>query len=185
MPLGKSELLSKLLSKFVFYKIMEESVPWIVWTQCLFKLMGPYGCTKHNRFAATKCCGGEPYEIVFFCMLRLVKYWQVSFIQPGISNLTPFLCLSFSYFAMDKNILKVVLIENLPILLLYVKIYFARSVFPLILSSPLPLPAVSQGTKVKVKERSLSRVPLFATPWTVTYQAPPSMGFSRQEYWSG
>ena len=32
---------------------------------------------------------------------------------------------------------------------------------------------------------SLSRVRLFATPWTVTYQAPLSMGFSRQEYWSG
>ena len=32
--------------------------------------------------------------------------------------------------------------------------------------------------------KSLSRVWLFATPWTVTYQAPPSMGFSRQEYWS-
>ena len=32
---------------------------------------------------------------------------------------------------------------------------------------------------------SLSRVRLFATPWTVAYQAPPSMGFSRQECWSG
>ena len=31
----------------------------------------------------------------------------------------------------------------------------------------------------------LSRVRLFATPWTVAYQAPPSTGFSRQEYWSG
>ena len=30
-----------------------------------------------------------------------------------------------------------------------------------------------------------SRVQLFATPWTAAYQAPPSMGFSRQEYWSG
>ena len=30
-----------------------------------------------------------------------------------------------------------------------------------------------------------SRVRLFATPWTVAYQAPLSMGFSRQEYWSG
>ena len=39
--------------------------------------------------------------------------------------------------------------------------------------------------KVKVKVKSLSRVRLFATPWTVAYQAPPSMGFSRQEYWSG
>ena len=33
--------------------------------------------------------------------------------------------------------------------------------------------------------KSLSRVRLFATPWTVADQAPPSMGFSRQEHWSG
>ena len=33
--------------------------------------------------------------------------------------------------------------------------------------------------------KSLSRVQLFATPWTVACQAPPSMGFSGQEYWSG
>ena len=38
---------------------------------------------------------------------------------------------------------------------------------------------------VKVKVKSLSRVRLFATPWTVAYQAPRSMGFSRQEYRSG
>ena len=37
----------------------------------------------------------------------------------------------------------------------------------------------------KVKVTSLSRVRLFATPWTAAYQAPSSMGFSRQEYWSG
>ena len=36
-----------------------------------------------------------------------------------------------------------------------------------------------------MKVKSLSRVPLVATPWTAAYQAPPSMGFSRQEYWSG
>ena len=35
------------------------------------------------------------------------------------------------------------------------------------------------------KVKSLSRVRFFATPWIVAYQAPPSMGFSRQEYWSG
>ena len=39
--------------------------------------------------------------------------------------------------------------------------------------------------KSKVKVKSLCFVQLFATPWTVTHQAPPSMGFSRQEYWSG
>ena len=36
-----------------------------------------------------------------------------------------------------------------------------------------------------VKVKLLSRVRLFETPWTVAYQAPPSMGLSRQEYWSG
>ena len=37
----------------------------------------------------------------------------------------------------------------------------------------------------QVKVKLLSHVQLFATPWTVAYQAPPSRGFSRQEYWSG
>ena len=36
-----------------------------------------------------------------------------------------------------------------------------------------------------MKVKSLSHVPLFVTPWTVARQAPLSMGFSRQEYWSG
>ena len=38
---------------------------------------------------------------------------------------------------------------------------------------------------LKVKVKSLSCVQPFATPWTVAYQVPPSMGFSRQENWSG
>src|SRR5574340_70981 len=41
-------------------------------------------------------------------------------------------------------------------------------------------------TKMQKQEsKLLSCVQLFATPWTVAYQVPPSMGFSRQEYWSG
>ena len=36
-----------------------------------------------------------------------------------------------------------------------------------------------------MKAKSLSRFQLFATPWTVAHQPPPSVGFSRQEYWSG
>ena len=43
----------------------------------------------------------------------------------------------------------------------------------------------SNAWKLKVKVKSLSRVRLSATPWTAAYQAPPSMGFSRQEYWRG
>ena len=45
--------------------------------------------------------------------------------------------------------------------------------------------AFSNAWMWKVKVKSLSRVWLFATPWSATHQAPPSMGFSRQEYWSG
>ena len=44
---------------------------------------------------------------------------------------------------------------------------------------------LKKALKVKVKVKSLSRVRLLATPWTAAHQAPPSMGFSRQEYWSG
>ena len=61
-----------------------------------------------------------------------------------------------------------------------------------------PVPRILQATtpewaaisfsntwKWKVKGKSLSRVWLLAIPWTAAYQAPPSVGFSRQEYWSG
>ena len=43
----------------------------------------------------------------------------------------------------------------------------------------------SNAWKWKVKVKSLSGVQLLASPWTAAYQAPPSMGFSKQEYWSG
>ena len=43
----------------------------------------------------------------------------------------------------------------------------------------------SNAWKWKLKVKLISRVWLLATPWTAAYQAPPSMGFSRQEYWSG
>ena len=43
---------------------------------------------------------------------------------------------------------------------------------------------LSEVSHMKVKVKSLSRVRLSVTPWTVAYQASPSMGFSRQEYWS-
>ena len=45
--------------------------------------------------------------------------------------------------------------------------------------------SLSNAWKWKVKVKSLSRVRLFVTPWTAAYQAPPPVGFSRQEYWSG
>ena len=58
--------------------------------------------------------------------------------------------------------------------------------FPLYIHGNKPTERQSaQGMESESEVKSLSRVRLFATPWTVAYQAPPSMGFSRQEYWSG
>ena len=45
--------------------------------------------------------------------------------------------------------------------------------------------AIFFSNALKVKVKLLSRAQLFATPWTAAYQAPLSMGFPRQEYWSG
>ena len=45
--------------------------------------------------------------------------------------------------------------------------------------------ATTEKSHYEVKVKLLSRVRLFGTPWTIAYQAPPSLGFSRQEYWSG
>ena len=56
--------------------------------------------------------------------------------------------------------------------------------FPCVWMSEIMMLASYKERKRK-KVKSLSRVWLFATPWTVAYQAPPSMGFSRKECWSG
>ena len=54
-----------------------------------------------------------------------------------------------------------------------------------LLRGSLPDIGINPSSSVKVKVKSLSRVRLFAAPWTAAYQTPLSMGFSRQEYWSG
>ena len=52
-------------------------------------------------------------------------------------------------------------------------------------SLPAELPGKPENCIERKKMKSLSRVQLFATPWTVAYHTPLSMGFSKQEYWSG
>ena len=60
-----------------------------------------------------------------------------------------------------------------------------NAVFDYVFQSILNVTA-TEGWPVSIsKVKSLSRVQLFVTPWTVAHQAPQSMGFSRQEYWSG
>ena len=72
------------------------------------------------------------------------------------------------------------------------KTLLAFALFHFVLHPSLPVtPGISslptfafQSLIIKVELESLSHVRLFATPWTVAYQAPQSMEFSRQEYWS-
>ena len=60
-----------------------------------------------------------------------------------------------------------------------------NAVFDYVFQSILNVTA-TEGWPVSIsKVKSLSRVQLFVTPWTAAHQAPQSMGFSRQEYWSG
>ena len=72
--------------------------------------------------------------------------------------------------------------------------YHCRLVLPALATTRLCRPWDSPGKNTGVachfllqcmKVKSLSHVRLFTTPWIAAYQAPPSMGFSRQEYWSG
>ena len=49
----------------------------------------------------------------------------------------------------------------------------------------LPKPMISTNVMTSIEVKLISRVWLFVTPWTLSYQAPLSMGFLRQEYWSG
>ena len=66
---------------------------------------------------------------------------------------------------------------------LYVYMYSPFFGFPSHLGHRWILSRIPCAVTVKVK--SLSRIPLFTTQWAVAHQAPPSTGFSRQEYWSG
>ena len=59
------------------------------------------------------------------------------------------------------------------------------SIFPSIRDFSNKSDVHTKAWKWKVKVKSLSHAPLLATSWTAAYQAPPPMGFSRQEYWSG
>ena len=57
------------------------------------------------------------------------------------------------------------------------------ALFHVLLSAP-PYPAFA-WLKAEMKVKSFSRVQLFGTPWIIARQAPPSMGYTRQEYWNG
>ena len=101
-----------------------------------------------------------------------------------------------SYFNCKVGIITVVQLLGRDQLFAVTTIIIMTTPFPPCLWSPWQLMRVcflhlAQESSIIISEwvsewvKSLSRVRLFATPWTVAHQAPLSMGFSRQEYWSG
>ena len=71
-----------------------------------------------------------------------------------------------------------------PFYIRYCVCFHAILSVPPTLSFTVHMSALSAAPLVKEKVKLLRRVRLFATPWTAAHQAPPSMRFSRQEYWS-
>ena len=61
----------------------------------------------------------------------------------------------------------------------YVRVHFCY------LNNKFVVISYNNPVKLRKKVKSLSRVQLFATPWNVAHQGPPSIGFSRQKYWIG
>ena len=148
------------------------------------------------------CCWVMCILCIFWILTPYRKYCLQRFFSPSIGGLFILLTVSFT--------VKSFLIWCSPIYLSL--LFFAQEAAAaksrqlcLTLCDPIdssppgsPIPGILQARplewvaisfssawKWKVKVKSLSCVRLFLTPWTAAYQASPSLGFSRQEYWSG
>ena len=144
--------------------------------------------------------------------IRWPKYWNFTFsispFSPEYSRLIPFRNDWFDLLVVQGTLKSLQHNSKAPIL--QCSAFFAAAAAKLLQSCPTlcdptdssppgsAVPGILQARtlewvaisfsntwKRKVKVKSLSRVWLLAAPWTAAYQAPPSMGFSRQEYWSG
>ena len=113
------------------------------------------------------------------CLLRNLYARQEATVRTGHGTM--------NQFQIEKGICQVCILSpclfNLYAGLIKYKLESRLSGQMSVISDTKMTPPLRQKAKVKVK--SLSRVWLFTTLWTVAYQHPPSMGFSRREYWSG
>ena len=118
-----------------------------------------------------------------------VKLKLLSRVQPSATPWTA-ACQASPSITLSESLLKLMSIESvMPSnhLILCHPLLLPPSIFGILQARTLEWVAIffSNARKWKVKLKLLSRVRHLATSWTAAYQAPPSMGFSRQEYWSG
>ena len=147
-----------------------------------------------SRFFSTEP-SGKPHDSINPSFMKLHNY---NFKKQWY-YLDTCLLYSFTYTLKSLAFLLVVLAWHMLLLLLLSRFSRVRLCDPIGGSLPgSPVPGIlqvrtlewvaisfSNAWKWKVKVNSLSRVQLLATPRTAAHQAPPAMGFSRQEYWSG
>ena len=159
-------------------------------SSCLFTCPSPTGKSCCSFHCANICKlmsfpkRSAPCEIFltsffFFNALSMLKLWRV--LQPCIAV--------WDYGIMPgESTAAAKLLQSCPTLCDHIDGLLPGSSVPGILQArTLEWVAISfsNAWKWKVKVKSLSRVRLLATSWTAAYQAPPSMGFSRQESWHG
>ena len=138
------------------------------------------------------CCGVHLFWFLFWIICASCTWISVFFFGLGMSStimlLNTFFTISTLFSPSGTPAAAAKLFQSCPTLCDLIDDIPPGSLVPGILQArTLEWVAISfsNAWKWKVKVRSLSRVWLLATAWTVALQAPPSMGFFRQEYWSG
>ena len=114
--------------------------------------------------------------------LYYIPWWIIQFLLLSLNSLRGGLCSLIAMLCYAKSL------QSCPTLCDPIDGSPPGSVVPGILQARIlewVAMSFSNAWKWKVKVKSLSRVRLLANPWTAAYQAPQSMGFSGQEYWSG
>ena len=132
-------------------------------------------------------CLSQNRQISCLWMMKLKEFFTIQFEDLCFLNIIQCLCILLGEIAITA-VAAAKLLQSCPTLCDPIDSSPPGSPIPGILKArTLEWVAISfsNAWKWRVKVKSLSCVRLLATPWTVAYQAPASMGFSRQEYWSG
>ena len=185
----------------------------VLWSRLSHSKFPPWGCARvHQQYLVTPCLSlspllGIPRRLLSKCYLIPESNWLDVFID-SVSLMGDVITPHSTFLpSLIKCLWKLLFIESgentviMPAVAAAAKLLQSCPTLcnPIDGSPPgSPVPGILQARtlewvaisfsnawKWKVKVKSLSRVRLLATSWTAVYQAPPSMGFSRQEYWSG